>query len=164
MTAALAKPEIKAPLPADVDERAEAFHKLEEKLVKAKAEQKSAQENLTASESELIALVRSFGGPHATKSKILHGIIWEMVATFAQYSTTDNGAIERFRLALVEAGLTRLMKKIFKEESRWTMLSSAAEIVKNEKLSPRLMALLLQCTVTGDKKPSLDVRMKKKSA
>lgn len=163
MTAALAKSELKAPLPAEIDDRAEVFHELETKLAEAKAEVKAAQEKLSAKELELIELVRSFGGPHATKSKILHGILWEMVATFAQYSTTDNAAIERFRLALVEADQTRLMKKIFKEESRWTMQSSAAEIVKNNKLSPKLLALLLQCMVTGDKNPSLDVRMKKKT-
>lgn len=162
MTAALSQAKIEAPLPADIDDRADLFRELQTKLDEARAEVKAAQEKLTANEIELIELVRSFGGPHATKSKILHGIIYEMVATFSQYTTQDSAAVERFRQALIESKQTRLLKKIFKSDIRWTMQSSAAEIVKNEKLSPKLMALLLQCTVTQDRKPTLDVRPKKK--
>ena len=162
MTAALSQTKIEAPLPADIDDRADIFHELQAKLDEARAEVKAAQEKLTAKELELIELVRSFGGPHATKSKILHGIVYEMVATFSQYTTQDSAAVERFRQALVETKQTRLLKKIFKSDIRWTMQSSAAEIVQNEKLSPKLMALLLQCTVTQDRKPTLDVRPRKK--
>lgn len=162
MTAALSQTKIDAPLPADIDDFADMFRKLKTKLDEARVEVKAAQEELGAKELELIELICSFGGPHATKSKILHGIIYEMVATFSQYTTQDSAAVERFRQALVDSKQTRLLKKIFKSDIRWTMQSSAAEIVKNEKLSPKLMALLLQCTVTQDRKPTLDVRPKKK--
>lgn len=165
MTAALAKAEIAAPLPAQVDERAEAFHRLEEELTAARKTAKEAQEKLCAKESELIDLVRNYGGPHATKSKILHGILWEMVATFSQYTTLDGAAVDRFREALITSKQTRLLKKIFSEDVRWTMNAAAAsEIVKTQKMSAKLMALLLQCTVTQDRKPSLDVRTKSKTA
>jgi hypothetical protein len=85
-----------------------------------------------------------------------------MVATFSQYTTQDSAAVERFRLALVAAKKTRLLKNIFSADIRWTMKTGAAEVVKTEKLTPKLMGLLLQCSVTQDKKPSLDVRPKKK--
>ncbi len=164
MTAATAKAELTAPLPAEVDERAEIFSELEKKLAEAKAEVKTAQEKLAAKELELIELVRSFGGPHASKSKILHGILWEMVATFSQYTVQDSAAVERFRLALKEARQTRLLKKIFKEDKRYTFDGvAAAGIIKTEKLSAELLTLLLQCAVTKDKAPSLDVRLKKKT-
>lgn len=153
-----------APMPLEVDSYAEDFHNLELDLDEARKKSKAAQDLVSKAEGELIDLVRNFGGPHATKSKILHGIIWEMVATFSQYTTQDSAAIERFRQALVDAKQTRLLKKLFKADIRWTMQSSAAEVVKNEKLSAKLMSLLLQCSVTGDRKPSLDVRPKKKSA
>jgi len=161
MTAALAsaKP---SPLPAEIDTRAEEFDRLEKDLAVAREKAKSAQVLVTTKEQELIDLVRESGGPHAQKSKILHGIVWEMIATFSQYTTQDAAAVERFRQALIKAGKTRLMKKIFTADTRYTMQSSAAEIVKTEKLSPKLMGLLLQCSVTQDKKPSLDVRQKKK--
>ena len=165
MTSAVAQIEkATVPLPAEIDERAETFHQLELDIESANAKIGELRKELAAKELMLIELVRSHGGPHATKSKILHGIVWEMVATFSQYTTQDSAAIERFRQALIAAKQTRLMKKIFKADVRWTMQASAAEIVKAEKLSPRLMALLLQCSVTQDKKPSLDVRPKKKPA
>jgi hypothetical protein len=162
MTAAVAQIPKKAPMPVDVDERAEQFHQLELDLEEAQKKSKEAQKAVTEKELELVELVRAYGGPHATKSKILHGIAWEMVATFAQYSTLDAAAVERFRTALVEAGQSRLMKKLFTESTRWNLNGDAAEVVKTEKLSAKLLGLLIQCTVTGDKKPSLDVRPKKK--
>lgn len=161
MTAAIAKVAL---LPAQVDSAAEDFRELELKLVAAKKKYQDAQKELGDRERGLIELVSATGGPHAQKSKILHGIVWEIVATFSQYTTQDSAAVERFRQALVAAKQTRLLKKIFKGDVRWTMQSGAEEIVKTEKLSPRLMALLLQCSVTADKKPSLDVRQKKKPA
>lgn len=158
------EPWVDAPMPAEVDEKAEAFHQLELDLEKANFELGSLRKKIAAKELALIELVRSCGGPHATKSKILHGIVWEMVATFSQYTTQDSAAVERFRQALIAEKQTKLLKKIFRADVRWTMQAGAAEIVKAEKLSPRLMSLLLQCPVTQDKKPSLDVRPKKKPA
>ncbi len=156
-------PGLKIPLPAEVDGRAESFHQLELELAEARLEVKTAQRILDAKEAELIELVRSCGGPHAQKSKILHGIAWEMVATFAQCTVQDSAAVERFRQELLRTKQTRLMKKIFTADTRWTMHTGAAEIVKTKILSPMLMSLLLQCAVTKDKKPSLDVREKKKT-
>jgi hypothetical protein len=153
-----------APLPAEVDEKAIAFHQLEEDLAAAHVKLSAAQKLLSERERALIELVSSCGGPHALKSKIVHGIVWEMVATFSQYTAQDSAAVERFRLALVAAKKTRLLKKIFSADIRWTMKTGAAEIVKTEKLTPKLMSLLLQCSVTQDKKPSLDVRPKKRAA
>jgi len=164
MTTSAAELTKSAPLPAAVDLSAEHFDQLAKSLEKAQTEVEALRKEVAAQKSELIDLVRTFGGPHAQKSKILHGIVWEMVATFAQYTAQDSAAIERFRLALVASKQTRLLKKIFSSDVRWTMKASAAEIVKTEKLSPKLMSLLLCCSVTQDKNPSLDVRPKKKAA
>jgi len=147
-----------APMPMEVDSRAEYFYQLKLELEKANTEIGALRKEIAAKEAELIELVSACGGPHAQKAKILHGIVWEIVAIFSQYTTQDAAAVERFREALVKTKQTRLLKKIFEASTRWTMKASAAEIVKTEKLSPKLMALLLQCQVTQDKKPSLDVR------
>jgi hypothetical protein len=151
-------------MPAEVDARAEVFHQLALDLEAKISEISAAQKKLQESKADLLELVEAHGGPHAQKSKILHGIVWEMVATFGQYTSQDSAAVERFRQALVKAKKTRLLRKIFTSDVRWTMKAAAAEIVKTEKLSPTLMGLLLQCSVTADKKPSLDVRPKKKPA
>jgi hypothetical protein len=164
VTAAVAEFHSPAPLPPAVDSSAEYFHQLELDLAEAKKKYNEAQKDLADRERELIELVRAHGGPHAQKSKVLHGIVWEIVATFSQYTTLDSAAVERFRLALVKAKKTRLLKKIFSSDTRWTIRSAAAELVKTEKLSPTLMGLLLQCSVTADKHPSLDVRQKNKPA
>lgn len=151
-----------APLPTEVDDQAEIFHELEDKLAESKRELDAARKLVVDRELELIQLVRDFGGQHAQKSKILHGILWEMVVTIGQYTTQDSAAVERFRQELVNAKKTRLLKKFFSQDVRWTMNAGAAQIAQAEKLSPKLMGLLLLCSVTQDKKPSLDVRLKKK--
>jgi len=91
-----------------------------------------------------------------------------MVATFSKFTCEDSAAIERFRLTLVSAKKGRLLKKLFDRDVRWTMKSGAAQILAAENLAVRLKAellgLLLLCSSTKDKKPSLDVRPKKKTA
>jgi hypothetical protein len=158
--------ENKSPMPAEVDARAQEFSDLEKAIAKLNVDLQASRRELTAKESALIDLVRSFGGPHAAKSKIVHGIVWEIIATFAQYTTQDAAAVERFRLALVDAKKGRLLKKLFDRDVRWTMKAGAGQVLAAETLSPKLkselLGLLLLCSSTQDKKPSLDVRQKKK--
>jgi hypothetical protein len=153
-----------APKPDAIDEFAVEFDRLDRELAKAKKSAKDAAMPVAALEPELIALVRSFGGPHAEKSKILHGIAWEMMATFGQGMLQDAAAIERLRLALKKAKQARLLKKLFQQDIRWTFKASSVEVVKREKLTPKLLRLLLLCFVPVDKTPTLDVREKKKAA
>lgn len=152
------------PLPAEVDDQAEAFHQLDLDLAEARQQAKDAQKLVSDRELALIEMVSQFGGSHAQKSKILHGIVWEMIATFSQYTVQDAAAVERFRQELVKAKKTRLMKKLFQCDVRWTMRSGAAEVIRGEKLPARLLGMLALCSDTQDKKPSLDVRQKKKNA
>jgi hypothetical protein len=158
----MASPAVKpAPSAAEIDLRAVAFHALKQKLDEAQAAVPIAAKPVNDLKAELIELVRNFGGPHADKSKILHGIAWELMATFGKGMTQDSAAVERLRLALKKAGQTRLLKKLFQQDIRWTFNASAAEIVKREKLSPTLMRSLMLCFVTSDRTPTLDVRKKK---
>jgi hypothetical protein len=77
--------------------------------------------------------------------------------------TQDAAAIDRLRMALKKAKKARLLKKLFKQDIRWTFQAASAEIVKREKLSPTLMQKLLLCFVPTDRTPTLDVREKKKA-
>lgn len=150
-----------APSAAQIDLKAVEYKDLEKKLDEAKAAVPIAAKPVNELKAELIELVREYGGPHAEKSKILHGIAWELMATFGQGMTQDSAAIERLRLALRKAGQTRLLKKLFQQDVRWTFNAASAEIVKREKLSPILMRSLMLCFVTSDRTPTLDVRQKK---
>ena len=67
--------ENKSPMPAEVDARAQEFSDLEKAIAKLNVDLQASRRELTAKESALIDLVRSFGGPHAAKSKIVHGIV-----------------------------------------------------------------------------------------
>jgi hypothetical protein len=164
MSAAAAQLVKPSPLPAEVDERATKFHQLELDIEKVNLERRALEQELAAKKTALIELVRQHGSTHAKKSKILHGIAWEIMATFSKYTTQDGAAVDRFRQALVKAKKTRLLEKIFQQDVRWVVKASASEIVKMEKLTPALMVLLLKCSVTENKTPTLDVRQKKKPA
>ena len=161
----MASPALKAvPSPAEIDLKAIAYTDLEKKLDEARAAVPIAAKPVSDLKAELIDLVRSCGGTHAEKSKILHGIAWELMATFGQGMTQDSAAIDRLRLALKKAKKARLLKKLFQQDIRWTFKAASAEVVKREKLSPTLMRRLLLCFVPSDRTPTLDVRKKKIAA
>lgn len=155
-----------APKPDAIDEFAVEFDRLDRELTKAQDAVKEAAKPVAVLRSELIGLVRKFGGPHGKSSKLLHGISWEMMGTYGKTTVTDNAAIERFRVALQRRHKTVLLKKLFTQDVRYTFSSKAMEIIKAEKkpLTPKLMALLLMCFDTDDCAPKLDVRPKKKAA
>lgn len=67
------------------------------------------------------------------------------MATFGQSAGIDSTAVERLRLALKEAGETRLLKKLFSEEKSYRLAPNAAEILKGDKLPDKLAILALAC-------------------
>ena len=83
-----------------------------------------------------------------------------MIVTFGSSVTIDAAAVERFRLALIESGQSRLLKRDFQKDERWTMMPQAAVIINGEKLSTALLSLYSQCQVVKPKTPSLVVREK----
>jgi hypothetical protein len=153
-----------APSPAEIDLKAITYKDLEKKLQEARDAVPIAAKPVADLKVELIDLVREFGGAHAEKSKILHGIAWELMATFGQSMQQDAAAIDRLREALKKAKKARLLKKLFQQDIRWTFKAASVEVVKREKLSPTLMRRLLLCFVPTDRTPTLDVREKKKVA
>jgi hypothetical protein len=96
----------------------------------------------------------------SARGGLLHGITSEMMVTFGSSVSIDAAAVERFRHALLESNQSRLLKKIFQKDIRWTMSPEAATIIKGEKLSNGLLAIFSQCEVVKQKAPSLTVREK----
>lgn len=157
------------PNAAQIDAHALEYQRLGKILDDAKAElakvKKAEGADLDKLHASLIELVRAFGGKHAEKSKILHGIEWELMATFGESHGIDSNAVERLRLALKSAGKTRLLKKLFTEETSWRLAPNAAEILRAEgKLPDDLAVAALACFTFTPSTPRLDVRPKKKTA
>src|SRR5437868_1551498 len=146
-----------APTPAEVDKKAEQYDALKEKFLQATLAAKEAQVPLDQLKEELIDLVRNFGSAHAEKSKLLHGIKQEIMATFGMQLVYDSAAVERFRLALQGAKQTRVLKKIFVQTIHWNINPEASVIIKGEKLSEPLLALYSQCQVIKAMTPKLQV-------
>ncbi len=149
-----------APTAAQVDALAKEYKALEDAYFEATLASKAALEPLEKKKDELRELVAKFGSAHAEKSKLLHGIAFEIMATFGTSTSIDAAAVELFRLALVKAKQARLLKKLFEKTVRWTLNPTAAVIVKSEKLSKSLLALYSQCEVVKAKTPSVQVREK----
>jgi hypothetical protein len=153
---------ITVPTQADVDRLAEEYQALENEFDKVEAELKAVAVKLDQKANVLIEMVRNFGSAHAEKSKLAHGIRFEIMSTYGVSTSVDGAAVERFRLELVKAKQARLLKKIFEKTIRWNLSPVASLVIKAEKkLSNKLLALYAQCTVTKPKKPSLIVRPKK---
>jgi hypothetical protein len=172
MTAAtkpIALPEVDPAAPPNaeaIDGFAAEYKRLEKILDEAKVEFTKVKKNQGADLDKLhvalIELVRAFGGKHAEKSKLLQGIEWELMATFGESHGIDANAVERLRLALKDAGKTKLLKKLFTEEKSWRLAPNAAEILRSEgKLPDELAMAALACFTFTPSTPRLDVRPKK---
>jgi hypothetical protein len=157
---------IAAPTCAQLEQRCRRYLDLKDNLLQAMIEftkkQEPDQKELDALKAELIELVKSFGSTHCEKSKILHGVTLEAMATFGTSYSIDGAAVERFRLALVKGKQARLLKRIFRKDERWSLLPESSEIIRGEKKLPKpLLALYAQCSVLKPNTPKLEVRPKK---
>jgi hypothetical protein len=149
-----------APTAAEVDKLAIEYSKLKEELLEATLARVAAQEKLEPAAAKLIEVVRKCGSAHAQKSKMLHGLKWEIMGTFSTSTSVDTAAVERLRLELVGQKQTRLLKRLFEGTVRWALRSTArAEVLKPD-VSDEIRGLFVACEVTEDRSPSLTVREK----
>src|SRR5437868_1624900 len=86
-----------APSPEKVDELSQRHCLLKSRHERALEEAAEAGKPLNKSKEQLIILAEKFGSPHAEKSKILHGLEYELVATFGMSTALDNAAVLRFK-------------------------------------------------------------------
>ena len=153
-----------APDPSSIDLRAKRFLELKEKVLQAKLAVRDAEQQMSAEEELLKEWGRKYGGAHAEKSKLLHGLAYEVMVTFGQTVSMDGVAVEALRTALQEQKQTRLLKKIFEQTVRWTLNPQASEIVRSSRLSDKLRSLFARCQVVKERAPSLTVRLKERAA
>jgi hypothetical protein len=149
------------PTPAQVDALALSYDKAKEKLLDAVLAAKAAQDELDLLKEPLVDLASKFGSVHGSKSKLLHGLKWEMMLTEGTSTSIDSAAVERMRLHLLNVGQTRLLKRLFESDTRWTLKSTArAEILKPD-IGDDVRANFAACEVTKPSTPKLEVRQKK---
>jgi hypothetical protein len=154
--------------PCQVEELASEYRSLELKIYgivkKALDDAAPHRKRLDEVWEVLLAQVRQFGSAHAEKSKLLHGLTLEVMATFGSSSSIDGAAVETFRLALVKAKQSRLLKRIFEKTIRWTLAPQASTLLRAEhdagKLPNKLFMLFARCSVPKDLTPKLVVRPK----
>jgi len=148
------------PTPAQVEVIAKDYLDLKDKFLQAKLAATEIEQELSAKGEVLRQLASDFGSGTAEKSKLLHGLAYEVMVTFGQSVSIDAAAVENFRLALVKTDQPRLLKKLFEKTIRWSLNPRASELVRGEKLSDRLRSLFARCEVVKAKTPSLSVREK----
>ena len=153
-----------APTAVEVDALALKWEELQAKVLQAEVEYREALKTVTPQiapmKEDLVGLVREFGSAHAEKSKRLNGVQWFLQATFGTSHTLDGAAVERFRLALVRAKQTRLLKRIFSKTIRWDLSPESDAIIRGSDLAKPLLALYSQCDVPKAKTPVLKVEKK----
>lgn len=149
-----------SPSPEQIDQHAKEYLALKDKLLQAKLAYSEIQQQMECTESILKNWGATFGSAHAEKSKLLHGLGYEVMVTFGQSVSIDASAVETFRDALAKADQPRLLKKLFDKTIRWTLHPQASEIVRGEKLSDKLRSLFAKCQVVKERSPSLQVREK----
>ena len=128
--------------------------------MQAQLEVRALQEQLDNKADELRELVREYGSAHAEKSKLLHGISYEVMCSFGQELKIDAAAVETFREALVLSKQARLLSRIYQKTIRWTLAPDASAIIREFILAPKLSRLFAACQIVKDKTPALTVREK----
>lgn len=145
---------------AGIDQQAKDYLDLKRQVLDAKLALTHLQQKMDAKGEILKEIVAKFGSAHAEKSKLFHGLAYEVMVTFGQSVSIDAAAVENFRLALVAEDQPRLLHRIFEKTIRWTLSPQASEMVRGEKLSTKLKALFAKCQVVKEKTPNMTVREK----
>ena len=149
-----------SPSPVEIDQAAKEYRELEQKYKTAKAASIEAENQLEIKAELLKGMVAKFGGPHATKAKILHGAAFELMCSYGQYSSIDPVAVENLRATLVKTKQRRILNKLLEKTVRWTLRSESSVMMRASELSTKIAGMLAKCIVLKDRNPSLTVREK----
>ena len=146
------------PTPEKIDELAREYLEIE----KQREESGAA---LAAKAEELAPLVERFGTAHAKKSKLLVGLLYEMMTTTSSTTSVDAAGIEKLQIALKRADMAPLFKKLFRKVTRWEIAPTADVVLRGDlpKGAPKDLRSLFTQAVRIETKPARlsDVRARK---
>lgn len=153
------------PSPAEVESVAQEMISLKGKLseIYTDAELEAHHYSVRLDELKALAIdwIQKFGSAHAEKSKLLHGVLYEIMGTFGMSTSIDAAAVEAFRIGLVKAGQAKLLRRIFSKTVRFDLKADYAQIIQSVKLKPKLLALYARCSVSSPRAPVITPRLKK---
>lgn len=157
------------PTPAEVEAMALEYHQLGEKILaitnKCKEDLAPHLKRTEELRDQMLKELREFGSAHAEKSKLLHGLEFEVLGTFGSTTTLDGAAVETFRRELVKEKKTRVLARVFRKAIRWTLADTALAFLRSEheagKFPDSLYALFARCSVPKELTPRLVVRLKR---
>lgn len=159
--------ETKPPAPAEIDELAKEHCELEEQIagirLEAEKEIKPLKDRLAPIADRLKAWSESFGGAHATKSRLLTGLAFEVMTTVSSSTSLDQAGAGVFLEACKKAGQTRIFNKLFETLTVYRTLPTADQVARAE-LPARLAVAFMRCFITKSNAPRMEVRPRKVSA
>jgi hypothetical protein len=82
-----------APNPQEIDKLSKEYLELKDKLFTAQLAAGEISQQVTLKGELLKQMVSDFGSAHAEKSKLLHGLKYEAMATFGQTVSIDAAAV-----------------------------------------------------------------------
>jgi hypothetical protein len=155
-----------APTPQQIDTLAEDYNSLDQRLdhIQAEADKfaKEPREKLAKLAAELKELVASFGSVHETKSKLLTGMLWEMMLTTSSSVSIENVAVERM-LAWAKGDKKKkeIIESLFTPVTRWDLTPNATVIIQAPGIPAQAKKLFAACLKITPNQPRLKVRPNK---
>lgn len=159
--------EEKLPTPQEIDEAAKQYCDLEKQIddvwVEAKKKIEPLNDCLAPLGEKLKAWGEKFGGAHATKSKLLTGLAYEVMTTVSSSTSLDQAVVGSFLEACKKAGQSRIFRKLFDTLTVYRSKPGADQVARAD-LAPRLAVAFMRCFITKTNATRMEVRPRKLSA
>jgi hypothetical protein len=158
--------EAKLPTPQEIDDAAKQYCELEQQIddehlaLRKKIEPLNAR--LKPLAEKLKAWGEEFGGVHATKSKLLTGLAYEVMTTAASSTSLDQAAAGLFYEVCKKVGKSRIFGRLFETLTVYRSQPGADQVARTE-LTPRLALAFARCFITKSQATRMEVRPRKTS-
>lgn len=166
MTTAAAITE-KVPTPEEIDAKAKEYCELEAEIDEiskdAATKVKPLRDRMAPLGETLKTWSSLFGGAHAKKSKLLTGLVYEVMTTAGSSTSLDQAAAGLFLQVCKKAGKTRIFKKLFETLTVYRSRPEADAIARL--IEEKDLAIgYTRCFITTPHALRMDVRPRKKAA
>jgi hypothetical protein len=166
----MTSPQLSPPKAEDVDALAKEYVDIQAELLEKQlalaTETEPKRERLAELSEKLRAWCVDFGSAHEKKSKLLVGLLFEVMTTVSSSSSLDQAAVDVFLRACQKAKALRVFRKIFEHVSYWRPRPQADQVSRGAgMLTGALAKKLMACTIV-DTKPArlIAVRPRKGAA
>jgi hypothetical protein len=156
--------ELKLPTPAEIDEAAKEYCELQQQIddliLEMRKKVEPLNQKLVPLAEKLKAWADQFGGAHATKSKLLTGLAYEVMTTVSSSTSLDQAAAGVFLKACKKAGVTKIFGRLFETLTVYRSRPDADQVARKD-LTPKLALEFMKCFITKSNAPRMEVRPRK---